>query len=84
MTGELRRGGSPVFFLRRLFTHFSQNMSFIKKICRSSKYDCVFPFFSLIMVTKKGGTQKLNDKGIILYDYDFWEWLRHILGIPNN
>ena len=36
------------------------------------------------MKTKKGGMQKLNDKGFILYDYDFWEWLRHILGIPTN
>ena len=31
----------------------------------------------------KRGCRKMNDD-IILRDYDFWEWLCKILGIPNN
>lgn len=79
-----KKGTFRSYFSHRKITHFSQNMSFINKICRSSKNHCFFCLFFRIMKTKKGGAQKLNDKGFILYDYDFWEWLRHILGIPNN
>ena len=47
-------------------------MSFIQKWLH-------FPKFVPIMESE-GGAANMSDNDIILYDYDFWEWLRRLFG----
>ena len=47
-------------------------MSFIQKWLH-------FPKIVPIMESE-GGAANMSDNDIILYDYDFWEWLRRLFG----